>query len=195
MTRKKFFITTLFLIPLYLSGCAALLPVSVLTTTSIASDERSLGTIMDDNVIHASITTSLLKYPSNFSAVEVTVLEGRVLLTGTAPRESIREAVKISWSIKGVKEVINELNTGIKKAKDIASDTWIENSIRARFLVEKKFFSTNYKIVVNEGVVFILGIAQNDDEMDRALTMASSIKGVVKVVNHIMLKSDPRRAK
>jgi osmotically-inducible protein OsmY len=74
-----------------------------------------------------------------------------------------------------------------------ANDTLIEKAIQSRLLVEKQMISTNYKIIVNNNIVYILGIAQNDNEMNRALYIASNTKGVSKVMNYIILKNDPRR--
>ena len=179
-----------------LTGCAAVLPLSVATTTIFMSDERSIGVIIDDQMISSKIRAELSKKGNAhiFLSINVTVLEGRVMLTGSvASQECVDEALKISWSVKGVQEVINEVVVELKSIKNTANDTLIENSINSRLLIEKNLISTNYKVSVNNNIVFLLGIAQSKEEMDKALNIASNTKGVSKVVNYIILKTDPRR--
>ena len=189
-------IIPLLIIQLVISGCAAILPISVSGTAMFISDERSIGKMIDDKLIYTNITGELSKKGGGqmFLAVTVTVLEGRVLLTGNVGSKAyIDEANKISWSIKGVREVINELVIDMKPIGNSASDAMIEKAIESRFIIEKKFISTNYKVIVNNNVAYILGIAQNGDEMNRALHIASNTKSVNKVMNYIILKNDPRR--
>jgi osmotically-inducible protein OsmY len=189
-------IIPLLILQLVMSGCAAILPISVAGTAMFISDERSIGKMIDDKLIYTNITGELSKKGGGqmFLAVTVTVLEGRVLLTGNVGSKAyIDEAKKISWSIKGVREVINELVIDMKPIGNSASDAMIEKAIESRFVLEKKFISTNYKVIVNNNVAYILGIAQNGDEMNRALHIASNTKSVNKVMNYIILKNDPRR--
>lgn len=46
---------------------------------------------------------------------------------------------------------------------------------------------------VNHGTVYLLGVAQNEEELERVLYIASRTSGVGTVVNYVTLKSDPRR--
>lgn len=198
MNKKYKLFALLSLVQISLSGCAAVLPLSVATTTMLISDERSIGAMIDDKMIYSKITSEFSKRGNAhlFMSISISVLEGRVLMTGSVvSNECAENAVKIAWSVKGVREVINEINVEMKPIKHSANDALIEQAISSRFLVEKNFMSTNYKISVNNSVAYLLGIAQNKDEMDKALSIASSTKGVDKVVNYIILKDDPRRGK
>lgn len=193
MSRK---IITLLVCQIALSSCAAVLPLSVAGTAVVLSDQRSIGVIIDDQMIASKIKGELSRKGNGhmFLSIHVTVLEGRVMLTGSvASSECIDEAVKIAWSTKGVKEVINEVVVELKNLQHSANDTLIEKAIESRLLVEKNLVSNNYKISVNDNIVFILGIAQSQEEMQKALHIASNAKGVSKVVNYIILKNDPRR--
>jgi osmotically-inducible protein OsmY len=185
LALKVIFITT---------GCAALLPISVVTTTLIASDERSLGVILDDKMITNKIRSDLAKFGSTFLQVHLAVLEGRILLTGTVPsNEAAKELLKIVWSIKGVREVLNELVVALKTLDNSANDLLIEKAVESLLLLEKDLISANYKVSVNNSKVYILGIAQNAKERDKALTVARTVKAVDKVINYIILKNDIRR--
>lgn len=189
--------TVLLLVSQFLiTGCAAVLPISVATTSVVLSDQRSVGHMIDDKLIASKIKTELSKYSNAnmFLSVGVTVLEGRVLLTGSVISQScIDEAIKIAWSIKGVREVMNELVVELKHIQDSANDTLIESAVNSKLLLEKNLMSTNYKVSVNNGNVFILGIAQSENEREKALEIAKIVKGVKRVVSYIILKNDPRR--
>ncbi len=192
MMKKTFILATLSL--LTLNGCAALLPISVVTTTLIASDERSLGVILDDKMIISRIRSELMKFGTSFLQVHLEVLEGRVLITGTVPsHDAAKEVLKIVWSVKGVREVLNELVVSLKSLDSSTNDTLIEKSIEGLLLVEKDLISANYRIAVNNNKVYLLGIAQNEKERDKALKVARQAKGVEKVINYIILKNDIRR--
>ncbi len=191
---KKFI--SLILLQQVLNGCAGILPLSVAGAAVFVSDERSVGKMIDDKMISSKINSDFAQKANGhmFLSITVNVLEGRVMLTGSvASRECIDDAVKTAWSTKGVREVINELKVELKSMKHSANDTLIEKAIDGRLLIEKKLISTNYKISVNNNVVYILGIAQNQNEMDRALYIARNAKGVEKVINYIILKTDIRR--
>jgi osmotically-inducible protein OsmY len=189
-------IASLILIQSTLSGCAALLPMSVAGTAIFISDERSVGKMIDDKLIYTNITGELSKKGGGqmFLGITVTVLEGRVLLTGNVGSQAyIDEAIKSSWSVRGVREVINALSIEMKSMSNSANDVLIEKAIQSRLFIEKKMISSNYKVIVNNNIAYILGIAQNEDEMNKALFIASNTKGVSKVINYIILKNDPRR--
>jgi osmotically-inducible protein OsmY len=51
----------------------------------------------------------------------------------------------------------------------------------------------NYTVDVVNGVVYLMGIAQSQDELDRVVAHARDIGNVKRVVSHIVLKNDPHR--
>ncbi|MEK9660567.1 MAG: BON domain-containing protein, partial [Alphaproteobacteria bacterium] len=52
----------------------------------------------------------------------------------------------------------------------------------------------NYSIRVVDGTVFLLGIAQDQAELDRVINTARALPGIRHIVSHVILKDDPRRA-
>ena len=118
------------------------------------------------------------------------------MLTGVVLTEHMRaEAVRLTWQVSGVKEVINELAIDPKGQGigDYSNDAWISQKFSARLLFDKDIKNVNYITDVVAGVVYILGVAQDQSEMDRVIAQASDISGVKRVINHILLKNDPRR--
>ncbi|MDJ1257596.1 MAG: BON domain-containing protein [Candidatus Midichloria sp.] len=180
------------------TGCGVLVPVAATTTAGmIVLDERTSGELIDDTVVITKIKSEFSKTNASnlLTKIGVNSYEGRVMLTGTLKaQEYVDEAVRRAWLVHGVKEVINELVVAPipqNKAKDI----WISSQIKTKYLLEKHFDSLNYKYDVNDSVVYLLGVAQSQDELERAIKICSKIHGVEKVVNHVILKTDQRRKK
>ena len=188
----------LFLLLLSLNGCIALGIATTATTGAMVADERTFGSIVDDKVITTKVKYELVKNSTeenSLKAVSVNVYEGRVLLTGHVPNaESKDEAEKASWLVRGVKEVINDSTISKKGELNGAKDLWITTKIKTQLLMAKEIRSVNYKVVVYDAIVYLLGIAGSQDEIDIALQIASEVKGVSKVKNYIVVKTDARRA-
>ncbi len=180
-----------------LTGCFAIAAGGVGVTGVGIVQERSFGKGIDDKTILAQINSLYLQEDVGnlFNNVDVEVNEGRVMLTGNvATAESRIQAVKLAWQPKGVKEVINEIQitnkTGIR---DIAKDTWITAQVKSKLLFNKDVASINYTVDTVNGVVYLMGIAQNQTELDTVTFVASTIKGVQKVISHVRLKDDVLR--
>jgi len=181
---------------LSLGGC---FPLAVIATeevgTSIA-EERTIGDIVDDKTIMLRIKSAFAQkdFGNLLSRLSVHVKERRVLLTGSVRDDQYSvEAVKITWSIQGVKEVISEIEVANKSLKTRAADSLIATHIRAKLLFQKGLNSLNYTVDVNNGIVYLLGIAQDEVELELALDTARKVLGVTKVVNHVILRDDARR--
>ena len=168
------------------------------TTVGVAAvQERSVGQALDDATILTLINQRLLEKSENlFLRVDVEVVEGRVLLTGNVKNPEDRITVaRTAWQTKGVREVLNELEINDRSTlRDYAKDVWITAQLKFKLLGDKNVSAINYTVDTLNGVVFLFGIAQDKKELDRAASHARNIKGVVKVISHVVLKDDPKRA-
>lgn len=181
---------------LTLPGCAGLVLGGAATSGYLATQERSVGRGIDDIGIDAQITHVFLQSDINelLPNVNSNVVEGRVLLTGDVAREdTARKAVELVWQIEGVQEVINEIQVGEGSFGDAANDQWINAQLDSRLVFTKGVRSVNYNTRIINGIVYIVGIAQDRAELDRVLEVARTIKGVKQVISHIRLKNDPNR--
>lgn len=180
-----------------LNNCAPVAVGAAATTGVAAAQERTVGRAIDDSTIHSKILGTFSQKDVNdlLTNVNVEVTEGAVLLTGAVNKpETIIEAVKICWQVEGVKEVINEIQVNDRKSlKDYAKDTWITTQVKGRLIAEKNLRSVNYTVETINSVVYLMGIAQSQEELDKATYIASRVKGVGQVVSHVRLKTDPRR--
>jgi osmotically-inducible protein OsmY len=178
-------------LPLTLSACLpAVIAGGAMVGQSVAED-RSVGNRVDDNVIELKIRERILQHDSRWlSSVSVTVHEGRTLLTGTVSEATtIPKIAELAWKVHGVTEVINEVSVAETGITDFAKDTWIVSAIRSKALLEKDVRSANYEIRAVNGVVYLLGKAANGAERDKMIEISRNIKGVKKVISHIILRA------
>lgn len=160
------------------------------------AQERGLRGAASDLKIRAEINALLLKHDFDlFSAIDLTVVEGRVLLAGTVRNADARvEAVRLAWQVENVKEVINEIHiTDSTSIIDAARDLWISTQLKARITLDRDIQAINYAIETVNGVVYIMGLAQTDAEMERVVNHARNLSYVRRVVSYARLKSDPKR--
>ena len=184
----------LLLIPIIilLNSCAA-----VNVTTSSAK-EKGIKEAISDGMIDAGINKQFLNHDINmFINVEIEVVEGRVLLTGSVKKTKHRlDAIKLSWKVLGVREVINEIDVTEKGGiKQYLIDVKIKTQMRYKVIADKEISSINYNFEVVNGNIYIIGIAENKKELKKIVEHGNSIKGVLKVVSHAIMKNDPRRKK
>lgn len=178
------------------AGCAPLIVGGAATAGLAAAQERTIGNAIDDTVISARIKDKLLQASSSlFLRVGIEVLEGRVLLTGSVTNAQDRvEAVRLTWTVTGVREVLNEIQVTERGGlADTLADARISASLRFQMMADRGITDINYSIDTVNGIVYLIGIAQDQVELDRVLNYARNISGVKQVVNHVVLKNDPRR--
>lgn len=170
-----------------LAGCVGI---------SLNTQERPFARAVDDFNTQAELNARLLgERTSLFADVNTTVIEGRVHLSGTVPTSEDRiTATRLAWATPNVREVANDIEvTNEAGLVDVARDRWISTQVRARILTDGTIRDVNYTIDTQNRVVYILGIAQNQDELDRVLAHARAVSEATRVVNHAVLKDDPRR--
>jgi len=104
------------------------------------------------------------------SGINLQVQDGRVLLSGRVPEPEARvTAVRLAWQAEGVAEVINEIEIGDESSfADTTQDEWITTQLRAQLLADGTIASTNYSIETVNSEVYLLGVAQDQAELDRA---------------------------
>ncbi len=180
-----------------LQGCASVAIGGAAATGLAASQERSVGGALDDIGLDAEIHHAFIQSdtPGIYQNINTNVHEGRVLLTGdvTNPKTA-QAAVKLVWKIEGVREVINEVQVVPEQPVETkANDEWINAQLDSKMLFTKGVKSINYHTRVVNGTVYLIGIAQNQQELNKALHVARTVKGVRQVVNHVILKNDARR--
>jgi osmotically-inducible protein OsmY len=170
--------------------------VLALTLVGCIGQEQSFSSAVDDFNTQTELNARLLgEGPSLFANVNLTVIEGRVHMSGTVPTNEERlTATRLAWATPNVREVVNDIEVTDKTdVFDSARDSWINTQIRTRLLTDGSIRDANYTIDTQNRVVYILGIAQDQGELDRVLAHARSVSEVRRVVNYAIVKDDPRR--
>ena len=189
--------TFISLLLVHISGCAGLLVGGAATIGVASIQERSLKDAATDVEIRLRIEDQLFKADTNnlFAQVGVTVIEQRVLLVGSVSSEILRDkAAEITWGIPKVKEVLNELTVNPNSSLiDSAKDARISIILTGLLLTDAKILDINFSHSVSDQVIYIVGIAQDKEEVKKVIHHARTIRGVKKVISHILLKSDKRR--
>lgn len=180
---------------LALSGCASAVIGVGSAAVAASSTEKGVSTSFSDGVIFTKLHDKFIQNDASLStAVDVSVSDGAVLMTGKVktPEEKIT-ATRLAWEIKGVNEVVNELQVTDKSSiKDIAKDLAASAQLRARLIAEKDVSSLNFSIDVVNGVVYLSGVAASPEEMNKVIALAQDLRFAQKVVNYITLQSDLR---
>ncbi len=179
-----------------LSGCGGVVVGAGASAATAAAQERGLETALIDARIQTEINHGWLQYDQElFVSLATSVYEGRVLLTGVVRNEKIRgDIVAMAWKVRGVREVINDIIIDASGATGtFTRDSWICAQVKSKVLFDKEIASINYQIETVRHVVYLMGVAQNKAELDRVINYARNVEYVEKVVNHVLLKNDPRR--
>ncbi len=176
---------------LSLQGCIA---TTVVTTAAVASkvatDPRSTGTQVDDEILEEKIAYNLnndaqLKAESR---INVVVYNGKVLLIGQTPSEMAAESAKnIAAGVNGVTDIYNEIRIGEKiEASQIALDSWITTVVKSKLLVNSEVKATDVKVITENGEVFLMGklSATQADAAAEVARNVSNVKKVVKVITY-----------
>lgn len=163
------------------------------TTGVAAAQEGGLNRAVTDSWIKTQINHHWLQYDvDTFAKLSTTVKQGRVLITGVVQNPEARvEAVRLVWQIEGVKQVINEIRVADSEGvTGYVKDNWITSQLRTSMLFDKNIQSINYSIDTVQGVVYLMGFAQNQTELNRVIEIARTISGVKQVVSYVKLVGD-----
>lgn len=168
-----------------LQGCVGVFMAGAATTASVANDRRSVGSIVDDQSIEMRVANAIAsrKDMDKASRIEGISLNGKVLLVGQTPYTQYRqEAEQLVAKQEGVRHVYNEIRIGQPAGfSQQSTDTWITSKIKTNMLTTKGMDSTRFKVITENGEVFLMGMVTHE-EADKAVNLTRSISGVKKVV-------------
>lgn len=184
--QKILLLSTLGLCALLLSGCAApLLVAGAAGGATVARDERSNQSMLDDQVIEAKAKDAIYADPERAKRVHVNVTSYNhvVLLTGEALSKATRkEVLEIVRHLDKVRLVHNEIR--IADLTDFSSrtgDSWITSKVKSEMLATRGFPSTRVKVITENDTVFLMGLVTKDVG-DHAASIARKISGVKRVI-------------
>lgn len=157
-----------------------------------ASQDGGIRRAVSDARIQAQINDLWFKYDlKTFSKLDLTINRGRVLITGVVQDPENRvEAVRLAWQPEGVLQVINEIqvaeSTGIT---GFARDVWVTTRLRTELTLDKYVQSINYSIDTVQGTIYLMGVAQDQAELNRVIERARTIPDVKRVVSYVRMRA------
>ena len=154
-------------------------------------EERPMKVIARDTKIATELRVALLEESEqHFTKIGIEAFEGRVLLTGAVDSEKMRaDAVRLAWKMDNVKDVLNEITIGSNSLTETAKDSWITAQLTSIMTFDKDIHAINYSIETVAGTVYLIGIAQDQAELDRVTAHARGVGYVRKVISHVRVKT------
>ena len=179
--RKTFLISGIISCSVVLGACVPAVVGGGAAVGVAATKEKGVTGAWLDTKISSAIKLALYqKDPDLHRLVDVNVQNGEVMLTGAVPNEQMHlDAVKLAWEPQGVKRVID--NIGRSEGASLGTytkDTWITTQLKSTMLFNGDIQSRNYSIKTVSGEVYLMGIAQNQAELEKVVNLASDTSGV-----------------
>ncbi|MBI3574980.1 MAG: BON domain-containing protein [Gammaproteobacteria bacterium] len=168
-----------------LAGCIeAALVGGAATGAVVATDTRTTGAFIDDEGIELKSGSAISNDESLKDVhINVTSINGVVLLTGEAPTEAQRTKIlEHVRTVPRVRRTVNEIRVSPATAySSRMSDTLITTKVKSKMLGDEKLDSLRIKVVTEYGVVYLMGLAKKE-EAERAAELTRQVGGVQKVV-------------
>ena len=167
-----------------LGACAPLLiGGAAVGGTMMATDRRSAGAQVDDQVIETKASNAVSTLLVERAHVNATSYNRMLLLTGEVPTEADRVAVgKAVSQIANVGSIVNDLAVMPNSSyTDRSNDSLITGKVKAEFVGASDLSTNSIKVVTERGVVYLMGLV-TETEAKRAVEITRGVGGVQKVV-------------
>ena len=182
--KSNYFLTSLFLsITIFLSGCA----VGILGGPTSYADRRTTESQITDEKLEWQTVLKIQDIEGEFRANFVSYNQV-VLITGQSPNQKIIDKIfNIVSNMENVKKVDNYMTVGPENTvRGITNDIATTSNVISRVFAEDEkdqiaLSIIHLKVFTEEGAVYLMGIL-NQQEADKAISIAQSSRGVKKVV-------------
>ena len=178
------------LLVISLNSCTTIVGTSAAVGVA-AAQERGIKGRAQDLKLEALILKKYVNSGLNLvRTIGTEVYDGRVLLTGATNDTKISDqAIKLAWQINGVREVINEIQVDRgSTVTNYAHDMWITTQLKSKLTFDKDVLAINYAVETVNGTIYLIGIAQNQQELERVVAHANNINRVTNVISHVQMK-------
>lgn len=181
----------------FLSGCVPVIGVStvgvVRITVEVADDPRSLGRIVDDNVIEKKFLFKIAQVDEKYLIkISANSLDGRFILKGNV--DTVEEKIKmtkLAWETDGVRSVENIIKVDDQSSwKDKATDLLISSQFKVAIIANKAIKSNNFSFTTINKNLYIFGIARDEEERKSVINEAKKVQYVKEVSPSIFLIKD-----
>ena len=187
----------IFIFFIFLPGCVPVIGVSTIgvvrTTVEVADDPRSLGRIVDDNVIEKKFLFKMAQVDEKYLIkISANSLDGRFILKGNV--DTVEEKIKmtkLAWETDGVRSVENIIKVDDQSSwKDKATDLLISSQFKVAIIANKAIKSNNFSFTTINKNLYIFGIARDEEERKSVINEAKKVQYVKEVTPSIFLIQD-----
>ena len=177
---------------LLLGGCGPAVFGAGVASGVIANDERTAGSIVEDETIEIKTRIALIDRFGDAVNVGVTSFNRAVLLTGQTPDANTRaQVVQIVRGVENVRSVHDKtIIGGPASLAARATDSLLTARVKAELcaLQTEGFSCLQVKVVTENGVVYLLGLLTRENAA-LAVQTARNVKGVLKVVKVLQYRA------
>jgi osmotically-inducible protein OsmY len=175
----------LFPVVFMLDGCAPAVVAGAGTAAVAAHDRRTVGAFVDDQTIEVKAASAIRTDEElrRDTHINVTSMNGIVLLTGEAATEEARERVLARVrEVAGIRRTVNEIRVASPSGIGARSnDTWLTTKVKTKLINSESLDSMRVKVITENKAVYLLGlVTQNEAQL--ATDAARSTGGVARVV-------------
>jgi hyperosmotically inducible protein len=157
-----------------------------------ATTATTLGNDVDDTVVTARVKSALMADPkTNSYDFKIETRKGDVLLSGFVDsQDQIDQALRTTRAIEGVKSIQNHvaLKGATASPGNKLDDGIITGKVKAALLSDSSIQSRDITVVTHIDEVQLSGYVNNQQQMDKAVGIASGVQGVRSVTNQMALK-------
>ena len=161
-------------------------------SSPLPPEATSLGNEIDDTVVTARVKVALMRDPLiNSYDFKVDTHKGEVMLSGFVDsQEQLDRASRVMHNVEGVKSIRNyvALKGAAASVGNKLDDSIITGQIKAALLSDSVIQSMDIHVVTRVDAVQLSGFVNNQQQMDRAMGIASAIRGVRSVANGLQIK-------
>lgn len=178
-----------------LAGCVPLVLGGAVGGAFVATDRRTSGTQLEDQGLELKAANRVRETLGDRGHVNVTAYNRLILLTGEVPSDADKVAVEQAVArTENAIGVVNELAVSLNSSvSSRASDVLLAGKVKATLVDARDLMANAFTIVVERGEVYLMGMV-TEREANRAAELASTIKGVRRVVKVFKLISEDELA-
>ncbi|HUU73913.1 MAG TPA: BON domain-containing protein [Burkholderiales bacterium] len=174
---------------LLLQGCPAVIVGAGVGAAMVASDRRSSGTQLEDQVIERKIANSITEAYEQEVRVSAISYNRVVLLVGQVPSESVKDDIgSMALETPNVRTVQNEIAiAGASSFVSRSSDALLTSKVKSRLLSNDNVQANYIKVVTNNDTVYLMGLVTRSEATAATDTTAttSGVQRVVKVFEYL----------
>ncbi|MBR4927814.1 MAG: BON domain-containing protein [Alphaproteobacteria bacterium] len=160
--------------------------------TTILLDDRSFTDDFTDTKMNIKLRDAYVAIDPKLGLdIEPTIFEGKVLLTGALPNiDIIQQVIEATWKNTNTKQVYNYIRIAEPPSLDIVNqDAAISGAVRTQLTFTQGISSSNYKLTMENGTMYIMGIAKDQTELDTVFAVIKGTVGVDKIISLVRFKN------